>query len=247
MANYVIGGWSQSVRDLPPSKFSYTMYGMITNLRGLTSGTPDNPGWSPVNTNAPSARGKVLWTYGGGGCTPTSMPSDENEIDAIINAAKTNGWDGVDFDDECNMNIDNLVLTINELKALTKQTSYTFIGGWAYNNPNASSSGQAINEAVKQIAESNSCDRFVLMCYATAMWSMADIEANVGPAILRTIDYVNDPKKVVLALTPAGLTQTNLDYFLNEVVTKDIGGLFIWNFPILQSNELNTIIKRLGI
>jgi hypothetical protein len=79
------------------------------------------------------------------------------------------------------------------------------------------------------------------------MWSMEDIKANVGPAIDRTISYVKDPKKVILALTPAGLDQTNLDYFLNEVISKKIGGLFVWNFPELKSSDLNIIIEKLDI
>ncbi|MGD8780978.1 MAG: hypothetical protein PVH88_18680 [Ignavibacteria bacterium] len=164
MGNFVIGGWSQNVKDLPPSQFSYTMYGMITNLTGLTSGTPESPGWSPVKTEAPAVSGSVLWTYGGKGCTPTSMPADQTDITAIVNAAKNNGWNGVDFDDECSMNITNIAKTMEKLKTSSKETSYTFIAGWAYNNPSSSSSGQAINDAVKQIAESNSCDRFILMC-----------------------------------------------------------------------------------
>ncbi len=247
MSNYVIGGWSQRVSDLPPSEFSYTMYGMITNLQGLTSGTLASPGWSVERTQAPSVGGSVLWTYGGGGCTPTAMPSSQSDIDNIVNSAKSNGWDGVDFDDECSMNTANIVKTMQELKSSSKQTGYTFIAGWAFNNPNASSSGRAINYAVQEIANSASCDRFILMCYASAMWSMTDIVANVGSAIDRTINYVGNRKKVILALTPIGLNGENLDYFLNEVISKDIGGLFIWNFPKLLQSDLSKIINMLDI
>ncbi len=85
------------------------------------------------------------------------------------------------------------------------------------------------------------------MCYAAAMWSTSDIEGNVGPALERTINYVGDPKKVILAFTPVGLTRENLDYFLDQVTGKDVGGLFVWNFPILQTADLEVITNALDI
>lgn len=245
MANYIIGGWSQSLTKVPPSQFSYTMFGMITNLIGLTSGTPQSPGWSPARTEAPEVQGNVLWTYGGGGCTPESMPLNQTDINAIVDATNAKGWGGVDFDDECKMNADNIIQAMKLIKP--KSTSYTFLAGWDYNNPNASSYGQLINDDVQKIAAANVSDRFILMCYAAAMWSMPDIIANVGPAIDRTIDHVGDKKKVILALTPAGLDNENLTYFLDQVTSKDIGGLFVWDFPALNQADLDTICNALGI
>ncbi|MCP5051388.1 MAG: hypothetical protein GY940_29750 [bacterium] len=245
MSNYIIGGWSQSLSKAPPSQFSYTMYGMITNLEGLTSGTPAAPGWSPAKSSPPTQTGTVLWTYGGGFCTPPGMPANQADIDAILQATTAKGWGGVDVDDECDMNIDNIASTLKTLKPAS--TSYTFLAGWSYNNPGQDPAGQKINDSVQQVAQSGACDRFVLMCYAAAMWSMNDITANVGPAIQRTINYVGDAKKVILALTPKGLTTENRDYFLDQVTSNNIGGLFIWNFPALKTPDLDTIVSALGI
>lgn len=245
MSNFVIGGWSQSLSDVPPPQFSYTMYGMVTNLTGLTTGTASAPGWSPAKSQAPDAAGTVMWTYGGGLCSPNSMPADADDIKAILNATDSKGWGGVDFDDECDMNTDNIILAMGNLA----QSSYTFLAGSAYNNPNTSSSGQTTNEKVAAVAKSGRCDRFVLMCYATAMWSQSDIENNVGQAITRTLNYVGaaNKKKVILALTPAGLNDWNLNYFLGQVISNDIGGLFIWNYPALEEDDLDRILQALSI
>ncbi|WP_020405785.1 hypothetical protein [Hahella ganghwensis] len=246
MSGYIIGGWTQNPSDTSPESFSYTMYGMVTNLSGLTTGTPQSPGWSPNTTNAPAGPGKVLWTYGGGGCTPKNMPELPASVEEIVQATGKGNWSGVDIDDECSMNVDMLIETMSKLKSQDKECSYTFLAGWDYNNPNASSLGQSINQAVKTIALSGTANRFCLMCYAASMWSMSDIEANVGPAIDRTIANGVPAKQIILALTPAGLNQENLNYFLNQVKTKDIGGLFIWNFPAMPSEYLQQIESALS-
>ena len=245
MSDYIIGGWSQNPADTAPSSFSYTMYGMITNLTGLTSGTPASPGWSPAGTTAPKGDGKILWTYGGGGCSPAGMPETDDQIRAIEDATTGKNWDGVDFDDECHMDVSRIIKAMQALHS--KETSYTFLAGWDYNNPAASAHGQAINTAVQTIARSNAARRQILMCYAAKMWSMADIKANVGPAIQRTMDNGVPPDQVILALTPAGLTDENLTYFLDQVTAKKIGGLFIWNFPALKSADLAVIENALNI
>ncbi|MCG8634374.1 MAG: hypothetical protein MI863_11130 [Desulfobacterales bacterium] len=247
MGDYIIGGWSQNTSESVPAGFSYTMYGMITNLEGLTSGTPESPGWSPAEKRPPKGGGKVLWTYGGGGCTPGAMPGTPDQIGKIVAVTEEGGWAGVDFDDECHMDMENVITAMQALKEKSLGTSYTFLAGWDYNNPSASAHGQAINEAVQAVAKAGAADRQILMCYAAAMWSMSDIEANVGPAITRTIDNGVPPGQVILALTPAGLTSENLNYFLSQVTEKGIGGLFIWNYPALNADDLETIKGKLGI
>ncbi len=117
----------------------------------------------------------------------------------------------------------------------------------AYNDPGQYSVGQTTNDKVQAIANAGVCDRFVLMCYAAAMWDMPTIEANVGPAVSRTIAHVQDAKQVILALTPAGLDEANLAYFLSQVTSNDLGGLFVWNFPALASADLSTILETLNI
>ena len=251
MSDFIIGGWTQKLTNQPPNGFSYTMYGMITNLSGLTSGTVNNPGWSPTQETAPAANSSsVLWTYGGGLCSPNAMPSSQDEIDQIVECTIDKQWQGVDVDDECNMDINNIVTMMQQLKSRNANltTSYTFLAGWDYNNPAASQHGQAINNSVTQIANADAADRYILMCYASAMWSQTDIENNVAAAIDRTINTNGVPKKkVILALTPRGLDDWNLDYFLDQVINFDIGGLFIWDFTSLSSSDLNTIETRLGI
>ncbi len=223
------------------------MYGMVTNLSDLTTGTPAAPGWSPKDKTAPKISGKTMWTYGGAGCTPEKKPNSAQDIDDIVSATQSGDWAGVDFDDECHMNVDMLIESMGKLQSNSLQTSYTFLAGWDYNNPDASDYGKSINDAVQNIATSKTADRLVLMCYGGEMWSMDDIKANVGPAITRTIDNEVPADQVILALTPAGLTQENLEYFLDQVKSKGIGGLFVWNFLELADNDLQTIEKSLGI
>ncbi|CAG36643.1 hypothetical protein [Desulfotalea psychrophila] len=246
MSEYVIGGWTQNLTVEPPVTFSYSIYGMITNFIALTSGTPDYPGWSVAATPAPKVSGKVLWAYGGLGGTPTGTPFNQTDIEAIISATTSQDWAGVDVDNESEMNIDNVINMMSSLKKSDRETSYTFIAGWDYNHPE-SEPGATINREVKAIADSGACDRFCLMCYGDAMWPLSDITANVGPAIDRTIAHAGDPKKVILALTPAGLNSENLAYFLDQVTSKGIGGLFIWEFSTLQAADLQTIQDALAI
>ncbi len=239
---FIIGGWSQNLSAVPPQSFSYAMYGMITNFQGLTSGTAQWPGWSPAKTAAPQhAPCKVLWTYGGAGGSPTGTPADESAIAQIVDATTTQNWAGTDFDNESSMNIGNIAGTTQKLKAAGKETSYTFLAGWAFNNTPEEA------ENIKSLVANGAIDRFILMCYADAMWPMQDIISNVGPAIEKTIAQGVDAKKVILALTYNGLTRENLDYFLNQVTSHNIGGLFIWEYPSLNSDDLEYICSKLKI
>ena len=229
-----IGGWTQNWTQVPDSSFSYVMYGMVTSLKELKTGGGQSPNQPPIDTGCT----KALWTYGGGFCQPEGYPTDDG-INAIVNATVDNGWEGVDFDDECKMNIPNIIETMKQLKATGKETSYTFIAGWAYNNdPDA-------RAVVQKIANSGYCDRFVMMCYAREMWDDQTIKENVGPAVEKTINFAGDSKKVILALTPAGLNTQNLAAFLNYVLKNQLGGLFIWDFTLLKRTDLDTIIKIL--
>ncbi len=242
MGEYIIGGWSQELTDIPPSSFSYAMYGMVTNFTGLTTGTSVSPGWNPGKITPPQHPPcKVLWAYGGAGGLPLETPTNQADIQAIVDATTSRNWDGVDIDNESDMNISNLVQTTIELKNAAKDSSYTFLAGWTYNN-----TPQPAAE-IKQMFESGAAQRFILMCYGDAMWSMSDIEANVGPAIQTTLDQSVPAKQIILALTPDGLTQENLDYFLGQVTKFQIGGLFIWEFGRLASDDLEKICGVLGV
>jgi len=247
MSDFIVGGWTQNPANKPFPGFSHTMYGMITNLDGLTTGTADAPGWSPEKTSAPNiSPGVAMWTYGGGLCSPDAMPATSEQVQRIIDCTEQKQWAGVDFDDECHMNIDNLIESMQRLRPL--QSSYTFLAGWDYNNPSASDFGKEINNAVLNVSNANAADRFALMCYASAMWSEQDIKNNVSQAIDRTININGvDKKQVILALTPAGLTDWNLNYFLDQVEEFDIGGLYIWDFTSLKAEDYFTITNRLGI
>lgn len=247
MSNYILGGWSQHLKTPAPASFSYAIYGMVTNLTDLKTGLPGGYGWSPATTPPPASPGSVMWAYGGDRCTPVAEPANQSAIDAINAATRDMGWAGVDFDDECKMNTGNIVLAMQKMAGL--ETSYTFLAGWDYNNPTdePDDKGRLINAAVAEIAQSGACQRFCLMCYGEEMYSMPDIVANVGPAIARTIAHVGDPKKVILALTPEKLDAENLAYFLDQVKSNNIGGLFVWEYSTLSPEDLNTIETALNI
>ncbi len=251
MSDYVIGGWTQDTKEVLHVPYSYAMYSMITNLEELRSGTRSEPGWSPTTTSPPSIQPvKALWTYGGAGSFPANMPATEAEVQAIVNA--TEDWDGVNFDDEAgagsnpNMNMGSLtapgvIKAMNLLKQNSKTTSYSFAAGYNYVQPNSQAS-----ENVQAIAQAGVCDQFVLLCYAGNMWEPGTIKQYVPEAIDTTCNYV-DSKRVILALTTAGLNSQNLDLFLDQVTGKDLAGLFIWAFPNLSQGNLDTITQALSI
>lgn len=245
----LFGGWSMSLTRNPLDDFDYVMYGMVTNLDGLTTGTPANPGWSPEKEvkpqGGPGFKGKTLWVYGGGGCSPQEKPSDDKDISRIVSATLNKNWDGVDFDDECNMNICLVIETMKQLKQNDKETSFGFIAGYTYNHP-SSKSGKKLNDKVKTVIASGQCDRLVHYCYAASMWNKDDILSNVRQALERTISFGLDKNKVVLALTSRGLTDWSLNYFLDQVIDLDIGGLFVWRYDQLTDDHLQIIRKRLG-
>ncbi|WP_338512061.1 hypothetical protein [Erwinia aphidicola] len=92
MNEFITGGWSQSLSGRPLKEFDVMMYGMVTNLDGLTTGTPASPGWSPEKQdkpdNTPDFKGRTLWVYGGGGCSPEGKPSNQDEVLRIAEATK---------------------------------------------------------------------------------------------------------------------------------------------------------------
>ncbi|THB82038.1 hypothetical protein E1N66_23130 [Pantoea allii] len=246
MNNFILGGWSQSLSHPPLKEFDVMMYGMVTNLDGLTTGTASNPGWSPEKYNKPdnNFNGKTLWVYGGGGCSPQGRPANSQEVLRIVEATKSRGWDGIDFDDECNMNIDLIVEAMKDLKICKKDTSFGFVAGYAYNHPEQSI-GALISKKIITLEESQLCDRFIHYCYGSAMWSKEDILNNVISALKRSLHYGIDNKKCILALTTRGMNDWNLNYFIDQVLDFNLGGMFIWKYEELSAANLETIKKRL--
>ncbi len=245
---YLLGGWSQNLSEEPLSIFDYMMYGMVNNLTDLTTtGTQKNPSWSPEKSSAPRYKGysgPVAWTYGGGFCSPTEMPSSEADVNRIVVATQKNKWDAVDFDDECNMNVEHVISAMKILKTDHKFTSYGFIAGFSYNHPDTEA-GNKLNQKVKKIVESGQCDKLVHYCYGTSMWSMQDIKNNVRQALDRSIAHGMSHEKVILALTTRGLDDENLNYFLDQITELKIGGLFIWAYHELQAEHERIIVERL--
>jgi|GEM_PF-819698 len=248
MNNFILGGWSQSLTGNPLNEFDVMMYGMVTNLDGLTTGTQASPGWSPEQhnkpDNQPDFKGKTLWVYGGGGCSPEGRPASREEVLRIAEATKSRGWDGVDFDDECNMNIELVIDAMTELKKCQKETSFGFIAGYAYNHPETNNGGKT-NEKIKTLNLSGQCDRFIHYCYGSAMWNKEDIINNVIPALKRSLAHGVPNKKCILALTARGLNDWNLNYFIDQVLDFNLGGLFIWKYEQLTPQSLETIKTRL--
>ena len=246
---FKLGGWSQTLSREPMTHFTRMMYGMVTNLDGLTTGTISTPGWSPMTSKAPRPagyNGQVLWSYGGGLCSPKAKPADQDEINAIVNATLDNDWDGVDFDDECQMNIPNVIKTMEVLKQHGKQTSFGFISGYSYNTP-TSCAGKELNDKVQQMIQSGHCDQLVHYCYASRMWTDSEIERYLGQSLERTLTQGARADQVILALTTRGLTDHNLNAFLDQVTRLKIGGLYIWAYHQLLASHQRTIEERLAL
>lgn len=91
----------------------------------METGTPASPGWSPEKQdkpdNTPDFKGRTLWVYGGGGCSPEGKPSNQDEVLRIAEATKSRDWDGVDFDDECNINTGLVIEAMKQLKNARKK------------------------------------------------------------------------------------------------------------------------------
>ncbi len=245
----IFGGWSQQLSQQPLHTFNTMMYGMVTHLSGMTTGTVAEPGWSPETSVRPECAGysgKILWTYGGGGCAPTEQPSSDQDVTKIIEATTQNHWDGVDFDDECHMNVHYVINAMQALKKKGKETSYGFIAGWSYNHPHTES-GEKITKNVRAVADARCCDRFIHYCYGNAMWPDADIISNVKPAIEKSIAYGMPNEKIILALTATGLTEWNLTYFLEQIIEMGLGGLFVWNYQHLSEHHLKIITDKLRL
>lgn len=247
--NRYFGGWSQTLSQPPLKEFNTMMYGMVTNLPELTTGTKANPGWSPENSvkpEYPDYRGKTLWTYGGGGAVPSDQPASTQEVERIVSTTIKNRWDGIDFDDESNMNISYLTQAMSSLKNYQKATSYGFIAGYCYNHPKTVND-EKLTIKVKQIIDSGYCDRLVHYCYAASMWSMDDIINNVRPGLEKSIHYGMPKEKIVLALTTTGLTDEKLNYFLESIVNMQLGGLFVWNYHKLTPGRIKVITDKLAL
>lgn len=245
----LLGGWSMSLTRYPFNEFDYIMYGMVTNLDGLTTGDINTPGWSPENESKPDMnpcfKGKRLWVYGGGGCAPEGKPSSTYEVSRIISATLNKNWDGVDFDDECNMNITLIIETMKKLKENGKETSFGFIAGYSYNHPNTEA-GKKLMDKVNMIIKSEQCNRLVHYCYGSAMWNKDDIVNNVKQALEKSISYGMDKDKIILALTTKGLTDWNLNYFLDQIINLNLGGLFIWRYDEITPHHLQITKERLN-
>jgi hypothetical protein len=77
------------------------------------------------------------------------------------------------------------------------------------------------------------------------MWSKEDITGNVIPALKRTLEHGAENKKCILALTTRGLNEWNLNYFIDQVLDFNPGGLFIWKYEDLKGEYYKEIKGRL--
>jgi hypothetical protein len=77
------------------------------------------------------------------------------------------------------------------------------------------------------------------------MWSNEDITGNVIPALKRTLEHGAENKKCILALTTKGMTDWNLNYFIDQVLDFNLGGLFIWKYEDLKDEHYKIIKDRL--
>lgn len=168
MNTFITGGWSQSLTGQPLKEFDVMMYGMVTNLDGLTTGTSAHPGWSPEKQNKPDTlpgfKGKTLWVYGGGGCSPQQKPANEDEVLRIVEATVDRGWDGVDFDDECNMNTERVIEAMKRLKEARKETSLVLLPAI----PTIIPIRKMVKSSTRK-SEKSSCQASAIALFITAM------------------------------------------------------------------------------
>jgi len=245
MSEFIVGGYTQRTDVSAPAGLSLALYGMMTNLPDLTSGTAASPGWSPEMVTAPAAPAgtTVMWVYGGAGAAPVGQPAP-GAVERIVAAGSTKGWQGVDFDNESDFDIAGVVAAMKGLKAAGQATSYDFIAGWDYANDAAE--GPRIKADAKAVYESGACDRLNLMCYGDAMWSDTDI-VNVIPKAIETTLAFAPAGAMMMGMTYANLNSSNLATVLGYVTKYGLAGVMIWEFPLLPSDLLQQIYKTLGI
>ena len=82
----------------------------------------------------------------------------------IVEATVDRGWDGVDFDDECNMNTERVIEAMKRLKEARKETSLGFIAGYSYNHPNTENGKSSTRKS-----EKSSCQASAIALFITAM------------------------------------------------------------------------------
>jgi hypothetical protein len=132
------------------------------------------------------------------------------------------------------------------LKQHDKQTSYGFDAGKIYNHP-ACDSGKELNREVHTVIKSGRCDRLIHHCYANSMWSNEDIEQYVVAAVERSLAHGAERGQIILALTTHGLTDAKLDYFLEQMIRLEIGGLFVWAAEELSTRHETLIVQSLRL
>lgn len=88
------------------------------------------------------------------------------------------------------------------------------------------------------VIKSSHCDRLIHYCYAGIMWNEKDIIGNVRPALERSLEYGMPKQKIILALTARGLTDWNLNYFLDQV--EDLGYWRLVYLALLRTHTSTT-------
>ena len=237
--NYQLGcwidGWWPSNVPTDSTEYDIINLGMIQNLKTLSTGsgfevkTQAKPEYTRNTKN-------VLFTYGSEGGYPVDYPNSDMIV-KLEEAVSANNWDGIDFDDESNMNIDNINTIMSSIvkSGDGKSCSYTFLAGLDF----IQGSQPQTDSNLIELASKGNCDRYILMCYGGSMWSDGAIKTITPKAIQRTIDKIgkDNAKKVYLAITSASLTDSGLSYSLDCIIGKSVEIYqVIWN-PDLQKDE----------
>jgi hypothetical protein len=203
----------------------------------------------------PTYRGTVLLRYGNSLCPTLADPArhdddptaSEANLDALIAATIDHGWDGIDFYGTGSVPIERIVSLMEQLKQHDKHTSYGFNAGKIYNHP-ACENGKDLNREVHTVIKSGYCDRLIHHCYAdNRMWSQEDNEQYVVAAVERSLAHGAQRGQIILALTTHGLTDASLEYFLEQIIRLEIGGLFVWAAEELSTRHEAMIVQRLEL
>ena len=81
----------------------------------------------------------------------------------IVEATVDRGWDGVDFDDECNMNTERVIEAMKRLKR-PERDQPGFYAGYSYNHPNTENGKSSTRKS-----EKSSCQASAIALFITAM------------------------------------------------------------------------------
>jgi len=237
-------------------------YGALAKDAENAMGSPngkeliDGTSGTPVFAKADRTSGlEYYWTYGGQGAAPTDYPAKEgdsgdvsdietltqskyttSEIDPNTKVAKTKAiWDGLDIDDESELNEGRLKTLLKSTKLSDKTFTYTVLVGADWCDDTL---GAKDRKKVKELYATNKISRVNVMAYGDAMWSESEIDSYLSKSLTRLKDDCGVPyANMRLGMTTEGWSKAKCKKFAKAIKDKKLAGYMVWEFEKIEDNK----------